>query len=346
VRLATPLRKFSGGKPEINVEGKTIEEVIYNINAISPGFKKEIIEKGKIKKSINIYVNKKDVRSIDGLNTKLNEKDIVTILPPVSGGKMNLNEIKRYSRQLVLPDFGSKEQRMLKNAKVAIAGAGALGCPSATYLALAGVGKIDIIDMDMLEITNLNRQFLYRMADLKKPKAEVAANTLREINPEIEIKGIVKKITYENAFDLLKNYDAVIDGTDNFPARYAINDACAVNKVPLFHGAVLMHEGRVMSIIPGITACFRCAFPEPPPPGTVPTCREAGVFGALTGIIGSIQAFEAIRHLAGKEIALKDVLLVVSADSMEFEKVKLKRRNECSACGRKFVAKPVLEVCE
>lgn len=259
---------------------------------------------------------------------------------------LSLDEIKRYSRQLVLPDFGSREQRRLKKARVAVTGAGGLGCPISTYLTLAGVGRIDLIDMDKVDLTNLNRQFLYGPKDVDKVKAEVAAEVLNSINPTIEVNAVNEKITYDNAFDLLKGYDAVVDGTDNFPVRYAVNDACAVNKVPLFHGAVLMYEGRAMSIIPGETACFRCVFPEAPPAGMIPTCREAGVIGAMTGLIGSIQALETIRYLAGLEIALKDTLLIINADTMTFDRIKLRRRNDCTACGKKFIPKPVDEVCE
>ncbi|MFQ6135910.1 MAG: ThiF family adenylyltransferase [Candidatus Hydrothermarchaeales archaeon] len=259
---------------------------------------------------------------------------------------LSLNEIKRYSRQLVLPDLGAREQKKLKNAKVAVTGAGGLGCPIATYLTLAGVGRIDIIDMDKADLTNLNRQFLYTPEDEGKVKVEVAAERLNAINPELEINGINEMITYDNAFDLLKGYDAVVDGTDNFPVRYAINDACMVNLVPLFHGAVLMYEGRAMSIIPKETACFRCAFPEAPPAGSVPTCREAGVIGAMTGLIGSLQSMEAIRYLAGLPISLKNRLLVINIDIGSFETIALRRRPDCSACGEKFIPKPVAEICE
>ncbi len=259
---------------------------------------------------------------------------------------LSLDEIKRYSRQLVLPDFGSRQQARLKNAKVLVTGAGGLGCPISVYLTLSGVGRIDIVDMDEVDLTNLNRQFLYGPEDVGKPKVEVAARKLTEINPEIEVNSIVQKITYDNAFDLVKGYDAVVDGTDNFPVRYAVNDACAVNRVPLFHGAVLMYEGRAMSIIPKETACFRCVFPDAPPAGMVPTCREAGVVGSMTGIIGSIQALEAVRYLAGLDIALKDRLLILNTDTMTFDKMNVKRRDDCSACGDVFIKKPVDEVCE
>ncbi len=259
---------------------------------------------------------------------------------------LSLNEIKRYSRQLVLPDMGAREQNRLKNAKVAVTGAGGLGCPISTYLTLSGVGKIDIIDMDKADITNLNRQFLYTPEDNGKLKAEVAAKKLNAINPEIEVSAINEMITYDNAFDLLKGYDAVVDGTDNFPVRYAINDACMVNDIPLFHGAVLMYEGRVTSIIPKETACFRCTFPEAPPAGSVPTCREAGVIGAMTGLVGSIQTMEAIRYLAGLPISLKNRLLVINIDIGSFDRITLRRRLDCTACGDKFIPKPVAEVCE
>jgi adenylyltransferase/sulfurtransferase len=259
---------------------------------------------------------------------------------------LTLDEIKRYSRQLVLPDFGSREQHRLKEAKVAITGAGGLGCPTATYLTLAGVGEIHIIDMDNVELNNLNRQFLYDLEDVGKPKATTAAEKLSKVNPSIKVEGIVERITYDNAFDLLNDFDAIVDGTDNFPVRYAVNDAAAVNKIPVFHGAALMYEGRAMSIIPGESACFRCVFPSPPPVGMVPTCREAGVVGSTVGLIGSIQSTEAIRHLAGHEVALKNRLLVVNADTMDFQKLKVKRREDCTACGETFVPMPVDEACD
>lgn len=258
---------------------------------------------------------------------------------------MNLNEIKRYSRQLILPDFGTREQLRLKKSKVAVTGAGGLGSPVATYLTLAGVGEIHIFDFDRVEMSNLNRQFLYTPRDIGKPKVRVAAERLSSINPEIKIEAVEEKITYDNAFDLLKGYDAIVDGTDNFAVRYAVNDAAVVNGIPLFHGAGLMYEGRVMSIIPKETACYRCVFPEPPPPGTVPTCREAGILGSVTGIVGSIQATETIRYLAGLDIGLKNKLLIINADIMSFDVVNLRRRENCSACGKEFIPKPVEEVC-
>jgi adenylyltransferase/sulfurtransferase len=259
---------------------------------------------------------------------------------------LTLEEIKRYSRQLILPDFGAREQNRLKEARVAVTGAGGLGCPVSTYLTLAGVGEITLIDSDAADLTNLNRQFLYTPEDLGRPKVEVAAERLQDINPEIRITGVQEKLTYENAFHMLKGYDAVVDGTDNFPARYAINDACALNRVPLFHGAVLQYEGRVTTILPGETACFRCAFPTAPPPGMVPTCAEAGVLGSLTGMVGSFQATEAIRYLAGREPALKNKLLVINADTLDFYKVKLRRDPHCTACGETFVPRPVEAACE
>jgi len=259
---------------------------------------------------------------------------------------LSLDEIKRYSRQLVLPDFGSKEQHGLRNAKIAVTGAGGLGCPTATYLTLAGVGEIHIFDMDKIELNNLNRQFLYTPDDVGKSKSIQAAKKLSEVNPAIKVEGIDEMITYDNAFDLLKGYDAIVDGTDNFPVRYAVNDSAAVNKIPVFHGAVLMYEGRATSIIPGESACFRCVFPTPPPLGMVPTCREAGVLGSMVGMIGSIQSTETIRYLAGHEVALKNRLLIINSDTMDFQKLKIQRRDDCTACGETFVPQPVDLACD
>lgn len=258
---------------------------------------------------------------------------------------LSLTEIKRYSRQLILPDFGSREQNRLKAAKVLITGAGGIGCPAAINLALAGVGQIDIVDKDDVELTNLNRQFLFTPEDVGKPKAARAAEVLRKLNPEIEVNGIQKDITYENAFDFIKDYDAVVDGTDNFPVRYAINDACMKNKIPLFHSAVLMYESRVTSIIPGESACFRCIFPEAPPAGLVPSCREGGVIAPTIGVAAAIQSMECIRYLAGLPISLKNKLLIINVDTSDFTKLNIKRNESCTACGPEFVPKPVAEVC-
>lgn len=253
-------------------------------------------------------------------------------------------ERERYARNLALPEFGEREQLRLKSAKVAITGAGGLGSPVSTYLTAAGVGNITLMDMDVVDLTNLNRQFLYNTDDVGKQKVETAVKRLSDKNPDIEVDAINGKITYDNAFDLLKGYDAVVDCMDNFPGRYAVNDACAANKVPLFHGAVLMDEGRAISIIPEETACFRCAFPEAPPPSLVP--KGTGILGAVAGLIGTIQAIETIRYLAGQEISLKNTLLIVNADTMDFNKINIKKRDDCTACGKVFVPKPVLEASE
>lgn len=255
--------------------------------------------------------------------------------------ELTKEERERYVRNLAMPEFGDREQLRLKKARVAITGAGGLGCPVSTYLTAAGVGNITLMDMDVVDLTNLNRQFLYNTEDIGKQKVELAAKRLTDKNPEIEVNAVNGKITYDNAFDLLKGYDAVVDCMDNFPGRYAVNDACAKNKVPLFHGAVLMDEGRAISIIPGETACFRCVFPQAPPASLVP--KGTGIIGAVAGLIGTIQAIETIRYLAGQEISLKDTLLIVNADTMEFNKINAKKRDDCTACGETFVPKPVPE---
>ncbi|MEM3030204.1 MAG: HesA/MoeB/ThiF family protein [Candidatus Micrarchaeia archaeon] len=261
---------------------------------------------------------------------------------------LSLTELKRYSRQLILPNFGAREQRRLKNARVVVTGAGGIGCPVLLNLAASGVGSITIIDSDSIDLTNLNRQFLFTPADVGRPKAVVAAERIRAFNPDIEVRPVVKVIDYSNAFDLLKGFDAIIDGTDNFAARYAINDAAVLNRTPLFHAAVLQYEGRVFTVIPGKSACLRCAFPVIPPKGSIPTCREAGVLGSVISVLAGIQATEAIKHLAGQGARLTDRMLVFDGRTMSFDEFRFRRRRECSACGQKgFTSSPVYqEVCD
>jgi len=261
---------------------------------------------------------------------------------------LSLTELKRYSRQLILPNFGAREQRRLKAAKVVVTGAGGIGCPVLLYLAASGVGHITIIDGDNIELTNLNRQFLYTPADVGKPKAEVAVERIRAFNPAIAVKPIVESIDYDNAFSLLKGFDAVIDGTDNFEARYTINDAAVANNTPLFHAAVLQYEGRAFTVIPRKSACLRCMFPHIPPPGSVPTCREAGVLGSVIGVLAGVQATEAIKHLAGLGASLANRMIIFDGRTMSFDELRFKRRPDCTACGEKgFTPSPVRqEACE
>ena len=257
-------------------------------------------------------------------------------------------EIKRYSRQIILPGFSIIHQKKLKKARVLVTGAGGIGTPSLAYLAASGIGRITVIDSDNIDYSNLNRQFLYNESDVGKSKAKTITERIKAFNPNIEIDFIETKITYENAFDLItpKRYDAVIDGTDNFPARYAINDACVKNGVPLFHAAAIQFEGRYLSILPKKSACYRCIFPEPPPAQFTLTCREAGVLSPVLGIVSGIAVSEAIKHLSGLPVALENKLLVFDSRTFDFRALEVERNEDCTACGRKFVPKPITESCE
>jgi adenylyltransferase/sulfurtransferase len=245
------------------------------------------------------------------------------------------DQVLRYSRHIILPSIGGAGQRKLLDASVLCVGAGGLGSPIAMYLAAAGVGKLGVLDFDRVDTTNLQRQILHDDADVGRPKVASALDRLRGINPTIEVIGHDTMLTSENAFDILGPYDIVIDGTDNFPVRYLINDACQMLGKPLVYGSIYQFEGQASVFMPGPEVpCYRCLFPQPPPPGAVPSCSEAGVFGVLPGVVGSIQAVEAIKLITGVGTPLIGRLLLFDALDMEFTTVKLRWDPECPVCGK------------
>ncbi|MBI5700173.1 molybdopterin-synthase adenylyltransferase MoeB [Candidatus Saganbacteria bacterium] len=248
---------------------------------------------------------------------------------------MSLSEeqIERYSRQILLPQVGGKGQEKLLAAKVLVLGAGGLGSPVLAYLAGAGVGTLGIVDSDAVELNNLHRQILYSSPDIGRQKAEVAAERLKEINPDIKAVPYVLRLTSKNIMEVIKDYDLVVDGTDNFPTRYLVNDACVLAKKTLVHGAFFRFEGQAMVIKPGEGPCYRCLFSEPPPPGAVPSCQEAGVLGALAGVIGLIQATETLKLILGIGEPLIGKLIIFNALEMGFRKVKVPRDKDCPVCG-------------
>lgn len=244
-------------------------------------------------------------------------------------------QVQRYARHLILPDIGAEGQRKLLDASVLAVGAGGLGSPIAMYLAAAGIGKLGVIDFDRVDITNLQRQILHTTADVGRPKVESAVEHLRSINPSIEVVGHDTLLTSDNAFDILGRYDVIVDGTDNFPVRYLVNDATQMLGKPLVYGSIYQWEGQATVFLPGRDSpCYRCLFPEPPPPGTVPSCAEGGVFGVLPGIVGSIQAAEAIKLITGVGDPLVGRLLIFDSHQMEFTKVKVRWDPECPVCGK------------
>ncbi len=241
-------------------------------------------------------------------------------------------QVKRYSRHIIMSDVGSKGQRALMGAKALIIGAGGLGSPSAIYLSLAGVGTVGIVDFDVVELSNLQRQILHHTADVGRPKVQSAVDSIKAYNPDVNVVVHDTRLESENAMEIISQYDLVINGADNFATRYLVNDACYLLKKPLMDGSILIFDGQATVFLPG-EGCYRCLFPSPPPPGMVPNCAEAGVLGALTGLVGSIQATEALKYILGIGESLSSRLLLIDALSMTFREVRLKRNPACPLCG-------------
>lgn len=241
-------------------------------------------------------------------------------------------QVNRYSRHIIMGDVGSRGQRNLLQAKALIIGAGGLGSPSAIYLTLAGVGTIGIVDFDVVEISNLQRQILHHTKDIGRTKLASAKDNLLSYNPDVNVVMHEERLESHNAREIISQYDLVINGADNFATRYLVNDACYLEGKPLVDGSILIFDGQATVFIPG-EGCYRCLFPSPPPPGMVPNCAEAGVLGALTGLVGSIQATEALKLILGIGESLSSRLLLIDALSMSFREVKLKQNPSCPLCG-------------
>ena len=253
------------------------------------------------------------------------------------------DQLLRYSRHIILPEVGGKGQAKIAGAKVCIIGAGGLGCPVGYYLTAAGVGTIALIDNDTVEMSNLQRQIAHSVNTIGMPKVESAAQTFKALNPDVNIIGIQKRISKDNILDLIRDYDIVVDGSDNFPTRYLVNDACFMLKKPLVSGAILRFEGQVTTIMPGDGPCYRCLFEEPPPPGLVPSCQEAGVLGVLPGVIGGLQATEVLKLILGKGEVLKGELLIYDALKTSFRKVRIPKNPVCPLCGENPVIRELID---
>lgn len=243
------------------------------------------------------------------------------------------DQIQRYSRHIILPEVGGKGQKKILQAKVFIVGAGGLGCPVGYYLAAAGVGTIAMVDNDIVELSNLQRQIAHSTKTLGIYKVDSAKATFESLNPDVNVIGIKERISKDNIKDLMKDYDIVVDGSDNFPTRYLVNDACVMLKKPLVSGAILKFEGQVTTIFPGEGHCYRCLFEDMPPPGLVPSCQEAGVLGAITGVVGAIQATEVLKLILKKGDILKNTLLIYDALKTSFRRMKVPKNSDCPVCG-------------
>ena len=242
-------------------------------------------------------------------------------------------EILRYSRHIILPEVGGTGQQKLKDASVLVVGAGGLGSPVLLYLTAAGIGRIGVIEDDVVDVTNLQRQIIHTTPDIDKPKVVSAGETMKQINPLVEVDICRDRLTKDNIFSLIDKYDIIVDGVDNFPTRYLINDACVMKKKTLIEGGILRFMGLIMSIKGGETACYRCVFEEPPPPGTVPSCAEAGILGAVAGVVGTLQATEVLKIVTGVGEPLFNRMLQFDAEGLRFHEVNARRNPKCPVCG-------------
>ena len=282
----------------------------------------------------------------DQLNTTLLKvDDEVEFIFFMGGGSFDFTEeeIERYSRHLILEEIGGSGQQKIKQSRVLVVGAGGLGSPAAFYLAAAGVGKLGLVDSDLVDRTNLQRQILHTTANLERPKVESAREKLESLNPGIEIKIYNKYLNRDNIEDIIKDYESIVDAVDNFPTRYLINDACYFHNKILIEAGILKFSGQLMTIKPEAGPCYRCVFREPPAEGAIPSCQQAGVLGAVAGTIGTLQATEVLKMITGVGQPLIGRLLVYDALKLSFREVKIKKDENCPLCGKKPVIKELME---
>jgi adenylyltransferase/sulfurtransferase len=342
VYIPTPFRSFVGNRSSVEVEGASVGEVLANVDARFPGFRNLCYNgEGAIPAHINIYVNNQEITTLKGEATAVSDGDQVAVIPALAGGApdeepssyaLTPERVTRYSRHLIMPQVGSVGQRKIFDARVLIVGAGGLGSPVALYLALAGIGTIGIVDFDVVDLSNLQRQILHQNDDVGKRKVVSARETLNAYNPDVKVITHEEPLHSENAMEIIAQYDIIVNGADNFAARYLVNDACVFLKKPLVDGSILMFDGQATVYLPG-QGCYRCLYPTPPPPGMVPSCAEAGVLGAMCATIGSIQATEVLKLVLGIGESLRGRLLLYDALTMEMRQVRVRRDPNCVVCG-------------
>ena len=351
VIIPTPLRPYAGKQPSVKFDAATVGEALDRLTAQFEELRKHLYtDDGRIRSFVNVYVNDEDIRYLQKEATRIQDGDTISIIPSIAGGssavpapsteapaetKLSKDEVLRYSRHLIMPEVGMEGQLKLKQARVLLIGTGGLGAPLGLYLAAAGVGRLGLVDFDVVDFTNLQRQVTFSTADVGWPKLVAAKERLAALNPEIQIDTFNARLTSDNALELLRDFDIVVDGTDNFPTRYLVNDACVLLNKPNVYGSIFRFEGQATVFgMPG-GPCYRCLYPEPPPPGLVPSCAEGGVLGVLPGIVGSIQAMETIKLILGRGDALVGRLLLFDALAMRFRELKLRKNPDCPLCGER-----------
>ena len=343
IHIPTPLRPFTDKKESVEVSGKTVGELLADLTTRHEGLRKHLYtDEGRLRNFVNVYLNDEDIRYLQKEQTPVKPGDSLSIVPSVAGGaptatdvqpELSQDEIKRYSRHLIMPEVGIDGQRKLKASSVLCIGAGGLGSPAAMYLAAAGVGRIGIVDFDVVDFSNLQRQLLHGTPDVGRSKLASAKDRLHALNPHVDIDTYETSLSSQNALDLFAPYDVILDGTDNFPTRYLVNDACVISGKPNAYGSIFRFEGQASVFATREGPCYRCLYPEPPPPGLVPSCAEGGVLGVLPGIIGVIQATETIKLMLGIGEPLIGRFLIYDALKMKFRELKLRKDPECPVCG-------------
>ena len=346
VYIPTPFRRITANREYVQAEGTNVAEVLDGLTERFPGFDMLVYDEHReVPAHINIYVNNQEIHELEGTATALGDGDQVAVIPALAGGAdsngggaaapsaaLTPDEAMRYSRHIIMGQVGSIGQRQLRNSKVLVVGAGGLGSPVAIYLALAGVGTIGIVDFDIVDLSNLQRQLLHQTEDVGRPKIESAVDSLHSYNPHVRVVTHAAPLTSENAMEIIGDYEIVVNGADNFATRYLVNDAAYLLGKTLVDGSILLFDGQATVFKPG-EGCYRCLYPTPPPPGLVPSCAEAGVLGAITGIVGSIQATEVFKQVLDIGRPLTGRLLLVDALTMEFREMKLRRDPDCPLCG-------------
>ncbi len=337
ILIPTPLRRFAGDRGSVEVDASTVGEAFEKLVQAHPALRNHLFgDRGQLRSYVNVFIGDEEIRHLDGDRTPLKEGTPVTIVPAIAGGapvQLERSEIARYSRHLILPEVGMEGQRRLKGASVLLIGTGGLGSPLAMYLAAAGVGRIGLVDFDVVDHSNLQRQVIHGTKDVGHPKLASARARILDINPGARVDLYETRLASDNAERIIEPYDLVIDGTDNFPTRYLVNDVCVLQDKPNVYGSIFRFEGQASVFWAKEGPCYRCLYPDPPPPGLVPSCAEGGVLGVLPGIIGTIQATEGIKLLLGRGEPLIGRLLLFDALAMRFRELKLRKDPGCPICG-------------
>src|SRR6266542_5049582 len=377
ITIPTALRQFAAGQSEIQVNASTAREALEQLTTTHAELRRHLFnDQNSLRNFVNVYVNDEDIRQKNGPDTPIKDGDTILIVPAIAGGAgvaqvdnlrvdeipaddkqrtqvnnlrhdplpmLSNEEIARYSRHVIIPEVGMEGQRKLKAASVLMIGTGGLGAPLGMYLAAAGVGRLGLVDFDVVDMSNLQRQIIHGTKDVGRPKIASARDRIEDINPHAEIETHEVRLTSANAMSLFVNYDVIVDGTDNFPTRYLVNDACVLTGKPNVYGSIFRFEGQASVFWAERGPCYRCLYPEPPPPGLVPSCAEGGVLGVLPGIIGAIQANETIKIILGAPDIMVNRLLLFDAWRMRFRELKLRKNPDCPVCGDNPTVKELID---